>query len=57
MLKYVKRDIDKLPNCVRSYVRSVALSKKDDFVKIVRHCGYEVFVWTADLPVEIAILP
>lgn len=53
MYKYRDLYFCSLPNCLKDYVKNILSKKTDDFVKIVYHCGYEIWCWTVDLPISI----
>ena len=52
--RFVSRPLNKLPNCIYSYVKSILANKKDDMLLITHYCGYEIWLWDKSLNIDIA---
>lgn len=47
-------DLNVLPRSIKKEVENLLAKKTDDFLKIIRTHGYEIWVWTKDLPIQVS---
>lgn len=52
--RFKKINFNALPKSYKEYLKPIFDKKQDDTLLIVRHFGYEFWLWDINLPIEIA---